>query len=150
MFDPSACFGAYEPATFVSPPEPPPKVPRVDHPTSWVPLAPTPPTIAADDGVPSSLPVFVLPPLLPQTQSPFFNVPDEPYVPEPVAAIERLHLPENDNDDDDPRRIAVLRYRSPWCPRAGLMRDDGGIFKWLDAQRDHPRTSSARSQPPTR
>lgn len=39
--------------------------------------------------------------------------------------------------DRDPRRAGCERLRTPWCPMAGLMREDGGIHGWLDAQRAH-------------
>jgi len=37
--------------------------------------------------------------------------------------------------DADPRRAGCERYRSKWCPLAGLMREEGGVFGYVDPRR---------------
>jgi len=37
--------------------------------------------------------------------------------------------------DADPRRAGCERYRSKWCPLAGLMREEGGVFGYVDPLR---------------
>ena len=98
------------------------------------PRAPTPPPLPKDY-------IFSLP--ASQSHAPQFTVD----IPMPVpneGAVHDINLSPPQAAapavKDDPRRDACLRWRTAWCPLAGLMRDEGGVFAWLDGQNQHRKT----------
>lgn len=100
---------------------------RVDPPECWVPSAFAPPPSAAraasdSSGVPSTLPVFSLPlPEIP-TSSPY-----DPFASDSHGETEAK------NALVDIRRAKFKTDKR--FPLAGILREDGGIFAWMDAQK---------------
>jgi len=100
---------------------------RVDPPECWVPSAFAPPPSAAraasdSSGVPSTLPVFSLP--LPEIPTPS---PYDPFAPGSHGEAEAT------NALVDSRRAKFKTDKK--FPLAGILREDGGIFAWMDAQK---------------
>ena len=137
-FDPSFCgFGACSSAPSIAPlaPPPPPVVPS-KRPLEPPVLPPGPPPLAPpkaaldDSSVPSSLPVFTLPAGFQFECSGDAGL-DASLLPPPPRAAAPLR---------DPRRAALERFRDKRWPLAGLMREEGGVFAFIDAVRQRNRS----------
>jgi hypothetical protein len=98
---------------------------RIDPPSAWVPSFPQVSASSGNTcGVPAHLKLFTLPP-----QPPHENVVDIIRVPEELPTFV-LPLPEV---PIDARRENFKTSKK--FPMAGLLREEGGIFGWLDAQK---------------
>lgn len=98
-----------------------------DSPSSWIPKLDIPSAKATTDGVPVTLPVFTLPSSFSQNHEPYFYTPQpeppQPLPPQPRPTVEPI----------DTRRNKFKR--DPKFPMAGLLREDGGIYGFLDKQK---------------
>ena len=135
MFDPSNCFSSsieskrqkIDTGVF----EAPCAVSNIPSPVvaTVVATAPPKPTTIKDDGVPSSLPVFVLPPEFVSGSSSLQQQDDRVLMPPPPPPA-----PTSTSGVDDPRRKAFA-FHDEKFPMAGLFYEEGGLFGHLDARR---------------